>query len=201
MRLVCRLLDGEGHGNLQIYCPQFCSNQIHCRSHCLHFWDPAEHLCLVIPAISEHWADSSVACWLLIFGMDFQLMRFYRQRLLAGALHWKTCGVANWLVQLYCSYVYEVYYSKKVFICIMQLRLRSFRYVMMYVLLINKMWAHTALHFCWRKEAKTGQCSTYKCKPKFSIVMNSYMKYHEEVGLRQCVLIEFMSVNGLCCSL
>ena len=111
------------------------------------------------------------------------------------------CCKCTWLVQLYCSYVYEVYYSKKIFICIMQLRLRSFRYVMMYVLLINKMWAHTALHFCWRKEAKTGQCSTYKCKPKFSIVMNSYIKYHEEVGLRQCVLIEFMSVNGLCCSL
>ena len=92
--MVCCLLDGEGHGNLQTYCPQFCSYQTHCRSHCLHFWNPAEHLCLVIPAISEHWADSSVAGWLLIFGMDFQLMRFYRQKLLPGALHWKTCGVA-----------------------------------------------------------------------------------------------------------
>ena len=49
MGLVCCLLAGEGRGNLQTYCPQFCDNQIHRRSHCLHFWDPAEHLCFVNP--------------------------------------------------------------------------------------------------------------------------------------------------------
>ena len=31
MGLVCRLLAGEGRGNLQTYCPQFCDNQIHRR--------------------------------------------------------------------------------------------------------------------------------------------------------------------------
>ena len=36
MGLVCRLLDGEGHGNLPAYCPQLLDNQPHCRSHHLH---------------------------------------------------------------------------------------------------------------------------------------------------------------------
>ena len=44
MELVCFLLAGEGRGNLQTYASQFCGNQTHRRSHCLHFWDPAEHL-------------------------------------------------------------------------------------------------------------------------------------------------------------
>ena len=49
MGLICRLLAGEGRGTLQIYCPQFCDNQIHRRSHRLHSWDPAEHLRFVNP--------------------------------------------------------------------------------------------------------------------------------------------------------
>ena len=49
MGLVCRLLAGEGQGNLPTYCPQLFGNAIHCRSHRLHSWDPAEHLRLVNP--------------------------------------------------------------------------------------------------------------------------------------------------------
>ena len=41
--LVCRLLAGEGRGNLQTYCPQFCYNQIYQKSYRLHSLDPAEH--------------------------------------------------------------------------------------------------------------------------------------------------------------
>ena len=36
MELICRLLAGKGHGSLQIYCSQFCSNQILCQSHGLY---------------------------------------------------------------------------------------------------------------------------------------------------------------------
>ena len=49
MGLVCRLLDGEGHGNLPAYCPQLLDNPTHHRSHCLRSWDPAEHLHFVNP--------------------------------------------------------------------------------------------------------------------------------------------------------
>ena len=57
--LVCRLLAGDGCGNLQTYCPQFCDiNQLPCRSHGLHFWDPAEHLVLLILAILKLWISS-----------------------------------------------------------------------------------------------------------------------------------------------
>ena len=38
-----------GHGNLQTYCPKFCGNQTHRRSHRLYSWDPAEHLHSVNP--------------------------------------------------------------------------------------------------------------------------------------------------------
>jgi len=44
MGLVCRLLAGEGQGNLYTYCPQLCGTPTHRRSHRLHSWDPAEHL-------------------------------------------------------------------------------------------------------------------------------------------------------------
>ena len=44
MGLVCHLLAGEGHGNLQTYCPQFCGNQT-----LLYSQDPAEHLHFVNP--------------------------------------------------------------------------------------------------------------------------------------------------------
>jgi len=47
MCLVCRLLAGEGRGNLSTYCPQLCGTPILRRSHQLHSYDPAEHLHLV----------------------------------------------------------------------------------------------------------------------------------------------------------
>ena len=49
MGLVCRLLAGEGHGNLQTYCPQFCGNQTLRQSHRLYSCDPVEHLRFVNP--------------------------------------------------------------------------------------------------------------------------------------------------------
>ena len=49
MGLVCRLLNGEGHGNVPTYCPQLLDNPTHHRSHRLHSWDPAEHLRFVNP--------------------------------------------------------------------------------------------------------------------------------------------------------
>ena len=49
MGLVCRLLAGEGRGNLQTYCPQLRDTRICRRSHRLHSWDPADHLRFVNP--------------------------------------------------------------------------------------------------------------------------------------------------------
>ena len=49
MGLVCCLLAGEGRGNFPTYCPQLWDNSTHCRSHRLHFCDPAGHLCFVNP--------------------------------------------------------------------------------------------------------------------------------------------------------
>ena len=49
MGLVCRLLAGEGRGNLQTYCPQFCGNQTLHRSHRFSSWDHAEHLRFINP--------------------------------------------------------------------------------------------------------------------------------------------------------
>ena len=46
MALVCHLLSGEGHGNLQTYCPQLCDNPARRR---LHSRDPAEHLHCINP--------------------------------------------------------------------------------------------------------------------------------------------------------
>ena len=71
MGLLCRLLAGEGHGNLQICCPQFCNeNQLPCRSHRLHSWDPAEHLRFVNPCnfktldkFRRSWLVSAVNLW------------------------------------------------------------------------------------------------------------------------------------------
>ena len=73
MELLCCLLAGEGHGNLQTYCPQFCGNQTY---HSLIIFTPGTQLniyVVLIPVISEHWADSSVVVWLQlwIIGMGF----------------------------------------------------------------------------------------------------------------------------------
>ena len=45
----CHLLAGEGRGNLQTYCPQFCGNQTHRRSHHLCSLDPDEYLYFANP--------------------------------------------------------------------------------------------------------------------------------------------------------
>ena len=95
MELLCCLLAGEGHGNLQTYCPQFCGNQTY---HSLIIFTPGTQLniyVVLIPVISEHWTDSSVVVWLQlwIFGMGFQLMWFSWERFLAGALCLKMCIV------------------------------------------------------------------------------------------------------------
>ena len=71
MGLVCCLLAGEGRGNLQICCPQFCNvNQLPRRSHRLHSWDPAEHLRFVNPCnfktldkFRRSWLVSAVNLW------------------------------------------------------------------------------------------------------------------------------------------
>ena len=70
MGLVCRLLAGEGRGNLQTYCPQFCGNQTLRRSHRLHSWDPAEHLHFVNPCnfrtldrFKRSWLATAVDIW------------------------------------------------------------------------------------------------------------------------------------------
>ena len=47
--LVYCLLAGEGHGNLLVYCSQFCGNQTHCWSHRLHSWYPAGRLRFINP--------------------------------------------------------------------------------------------------------------------------------------------------------
>ena len=44
-----KILAGDGRGNLQTYCPQFCGNQTIRRSHYLYSWDPADHLRFVNP--------------------------------------------------------------------------------------------------------------------------------------------------------
>ena len=49
VRLVYRLLAAEGHGNLLTYCPQFCGDQTHRWSLCLHSWDSAGHLRFIDP--------------------------------------------------------------------------------------------------------------------------------------------------------
>ena len=90
MQLVCYLLAGEGHGNLQTYCPQFCDNQIHCRSHYLHSWDPAEHLRFVNPCnfrtldrFKHSWLATAADIW---NGLPANVI-LQGARLLASALY------------------------------------------------------------------------------------------------------------------
>ena len=45
---TCRLLAGEGHSNLQSFCPKFKFTSLR-TSHRLHGFDPASHLCLQSP--------------------------------------------------------------------------------------------------------------------------------------------------------
>ena len=47
--LACHLDNGEGRGNLQDYCPQFCHVDSCRRSGRLHTWDPATHLRFIDP--------------------------------------------------------------------------------------------------------------------------------------------------------
>ena len=71
MGLVWHLLAGEGRGNLQTYCPQFCDvNQLSRKSHQLHSWDPAEHLRFINPCnfktldrFRRSWLTLAVTTW------------------------------------------------------------------------------------------------------------------------------------------
>ena len=70
MGLVCRLLAGEGRGNLLTYCPQFCGNQTHRWSHRLHSWYPAGHLHFINPCdfktldrFKHSWLATAPAIW------------------------------------------------------------------------------------------------------------------------------------------
>ena len=51
---------------------------------------------------------------LLIFGMGSQLIWFYRERLVGGALYWKMCSVVYVLDLFSCTYMYEVITVKKI---------------------------------------------------------------------------------------
>ena len=64
MGLVCRLLAGEGRGNLSTYYPQLCGTPILRRSHGLHTYDPAEHLRFV-NLCNFKTLDRFKCCWLV----------------------------------------------------------------------------------------------------------------------------------------
>ena len=50
IHLVCRLLAGEGQGNLHYSCPLFCeTDDTHRWSSRLHAWDPVDHLRFIDP--------------------------------------------------------------------------------------------------------------------------------------------------------
>ena len=116
MGLVCRLLAGEGRGNLQTYCPQFCGNQTLRRSHRLYSWDPAEHLRFINPC-NFRTLDRFKCSWLataadICNGLPADLI-LQGEGLMGGALYLKMCSVV-YVFDLYsCMYMYEVYYSKK----------------------------------------------------------------------------------------
>ena len=113
MGLVCSLLAGEGRENLQTYYPQFCDvNQLPCRSHGLHSWDPAEDLRFVNPCnfrtldrFRRSWLTSAVTIW-----NDLPA-----DVILQGeTLGWRTIlrGLQRYVFS--CTIcVDEVYYSKK----------------------------------------------------------------------------------------
>ena len=69
MGLVCRLLAGEGRGNLSTFCPYFVSN-ITRKSQRLHDYDSASHLRLQNPydlkslnCFIRGWQVTAVMCW------------------------------------------------------------------------------------------------------------------------------------------
>ena len=116
MELVCRLLAGKGHGSLQIYCSQFCGDQILCQSHGLYSWDLAEHLCFVnhcnfitLGRFKHSWLATVADIW---NELPADLM------LQGESSGWYTIlkdmqhCVATYVLDLYHMYVYEVYYSK-----------------------------------------------------------------------------------------
>ena len=69
--LVCRLLAGEGRGNLHYFCPLFRGTDDTChRSSHLHAWDPADHLRFIDPCnfrtlnrFRRSWEVSAVYLW------------------------------------------------------------------------------------------------------------------------------------------
>jgi len=69
MGLVCRLLAGEGRGNLSTFCPNFVT-RITRRSRRLHDYDPASHLRFQNPCdfksldrFIRGWQVTAVVCW------------------------------------------------------------------------------------------------------------------------------------------
>ena len=121
MGLVCRLLVGEDRGNLQTYCPQFYGNQTLCWSHRLYLWDPAEHLRFVNPC-NFRTLDRFKCSWLAIAadiwnGLPADLI------LQGEACGWRTilkdvqhCTYMHLICTAVCICMYEVYYSKKLWI-------------------------------------------------------------------------------------
>ena len=68
--LICRLLNGEGRGNLPDYCPQFCHVDSRRQSNRLHTWDSAAHLHFIDPCnfktldrFRRSWQVAAVQLW------------------------------------------------------------------------------------------------------------------------------------------
>ena len=100
----------RGSWNLQIYCPQFCGNQIVCWSHCLYSRDAAEHLCnfRILDRLKHSWLATAADIW-------NELPAYL---ILQGeASGW--CSILKDVQRCVCTwliphiYVHEVYYSKK----------------------------------------------------------------------------------------
>ena len=97
-------------------CPQFCGNQTHRRSHCLHSWDPAGHLCFINPCnfktldrFKHSWLATAPAIWnklptdIILWGEAYGWHTLLQEA---------QCCICNWhLWTLCCNY--EVYYNKK----------------------------------------------------------------------------------------
>ena len=115
MGLVCCVLAGDGHGNLQTYCVPVCDNQTLCRSLYLYTWDPAEHLRFINPCNFRILDRLSATDWLqlLIFGMGFQLISLiFTERGFWVAHYMERCAALY--THLTCTatlYVYEVCYN------------------------------------------------------------------------------------------
>ena len=86
MGLVCRLLAGEGRGNLPIYCPQLQLIADLIGSILGILPNTSTNVLLTLVTL-KHWTDFNIVGWLLlqIFGMISQLTSSYRGKFQAGA--------------------------------------------------------------------------------------------------------------------